>query len=273
VTAWSPEMSEAERKKCNDEVTRIIKLAREGQGDPDIVVEVAMSDAATELPRNAKNAREKEMEALARQLPVYPWIESVRGLGAKGLAIIVAESGLKTADPNLPPENGNFPSAGHLRSRLYFAPYDGHAGSTWKRMTWRPRTLTKEEWTDHPFDGRRYARIFTIADSLLRAQIKSKAKSGTRHGEPLGPYGAVYVRRREHDDAVHHDWTDGHAKSDALRIMMATVINDLWKQWNAETNLRLTPEHEMSPQQPAAGSKLCLNTNSAMALPPVQDRV
>jgi hypothetical protein len=125
----------------------------------------------------------------------------------------------------------------------------------------------------HPFDGRRYARIFTIADSLLRAQIKSKAKSGTKHGEPLGPYGAVYVRRREHDDTVHPDWTDGHAKSDALRIMMATVINDLWKCWNVETRQFVSTGQDVSPQKPAAGSTECLNSSKRMTLPPAREQV
>ena len=41
---------------------------------------------------------EKQMETEAKRLPIYAWSEGVRGLGAKGLAIIVAEAGIAIGD-------------------------------------------------------------------------------------------------------------------------------------------------------------------------------
>ena len=54
-----------------------------------------IASAQARRPWDDQRARcEKDMERLAKLLPVYPFVASVRGLGAKGFAIIVAEAGL-----------------------------------------------------------------------------------------------------------------------------------------------------------------------------------
>src|SRR4029077_5193473 len=99
ATKWSPDMPEAEREKINREVKDIIKQARAGvQSDlSDIVL---VSDRARAPTDEMRDASEKVMEKLAMQLPIYPWIESVRGAGALGLATIIAEAGDLSNYPN-----------------------------------------------------------------------------------------------------------------------------------------------------------------------------
>jgi hypothetical protein len=161
------------------------------------------------------------MEKLTDQLPVAEWIKGVRGAGQLGLATIVAEAG----------DLANYPNPAKLWKRLGFAPYDGHAGSSWKRQTWRPRTLTAEEWIANPFSGERYALMHQIAVWLVNAQWIGKAKTESGEGEPNGPYGEIYSARRKHTMQTHPDWSDGHRRMDALRVTMKAFLKDLHVEW------------------------------------------
>lgn len=222
ATDWSPSMSEAEREIRNKMVHAMIKSIRDGDTASPFADMVLMSDQSREPWTRTRDVSEKAMGKLAMTLPVYPWIESIRGAGALGLATIVAETG----------DLANYPNPAKVWSRLGFAPYDGFAGSSWKRETWRPRALTKEEWIEHPFSGSRYALMHQIAVWLVNAQWIGKAKSESGEGEPNGPYGDVYAARRKHAMKTHADWTDGHRRMDALRITMKAFLKDLWVEWH-----------------------------------------
>jgi hypothetical protein len=163
------------------------------------------------------------MEALAESLPVFPWIESIRGAGALGLATIVAEAG----------DLSNYATPCKLWKRLGFAPFDGHAGSTWKRESWRPRALSADEWVENPFSGERYALMAQISTWLVNAQWIGAAKTPNGEGVPNGPYGEVYATRRKHTLGSHPDWSDGHRRKDALRFVMKRFLLELWRAWRA----------------------------------------
>ena len=172
-------------------------------------------------PMRCATPPRRYMEKLAMQLPIYPWIESVRGAGALGLATIIAEAG----------DLSNYPNPAKVWKRLGFAPYDGFAGSTWKRQTWRPRTLSSDEWIANPFSGERYALMHQIAVWLVNAQWIGKAKTESGEGEPNGPYGEIYATRRKHTLTTHADWSDGHRRMDALRVTMKAFLKDLHVEW------------------------------------------
>jgi hypothetical protein len=120
--------------------------------------------------------------------------------------------------------------------RLGYAPYDGLAGSSWKRQSWRDGrpALTAEEWTANPFSGRRYALIHTISIWLKNKQWIGAAKSEDGVGRPNGIYGEAYAKRRAHTATTHPDWSKQHAHMDALRVMMKAVLKDLYLEWNPE---------------------------------------
>jgi len=230
-TAWSPDLGDAERDKFNAQVTAMIKAARDGTGNPDVVELVKALDQSREPFDAIRATAEKAMEKLAKQLPVYPWLETVRGAGALGLATIIAEAG----------DLSRYPNPAKLWRRLGFAPFDGHAGSTWKRQTWRPRTLTADEWIDNPFSGQRYALMHQVGVWLVNAQWIGAAKSDTGQGKPNGPYGEVYAKRRAHTALTHPDWSKQHSRMDALRITMKSFLLDLWTQWNRTARTDVKP--------------------------------
>jgi len=221
ATQWTYDASEADREKFNREVAKIIASARKGDGDKLIVELVQKTDRGREPFDAIRKAAESAMEKLTEHLPVAEWIKGVRGAGALGLATIVAEAG----------DLANYPNPAKLWKRLGFAPYDGHAGSSWKRQTWRPRTLTAEEWIANPFSGERYALMHQIIVWLVNHQWIGKAKTESGEGEPNGPYGEIYAARRKHTMQTHPDWTDGHRRMDALRVTMKAFLKDLHVEW------------------------------------------
>jgi len=220
-TDWQPDLPEAERERFNREVARLIEAARDGEGDDALADIVAATDQSREKFDAIRGAAEAAMRQAATELPVREWVEGVPGVGMLGLATIVAETGALH----------NYANPAKVWKRLGYAPYDGHAGSTWRRKTWRPRALTDEEWVENPFNKERYAMMAMVAQFLWMKQWRGAARSGNGAGRPSGPYGEVYARRRRHTAVTHPDWTKGHGHNDALRVMMKRFLADLWMQW------------------------------------------
>lgn len=257
-TDWQPDLAEAERTKINRQVGKIIAEARKDSGDPELVYLVHANDASRGPWDKTRKDHESIMEKMAGDLPVFPFVESIRGAGALGLAIIVAEAGSLSLYAN----------PARLWKRLGFAPYDGLAGSTWKRESWRTRALSKDEWIANPFSGERYALIHQIALALHKGQWvgerTDEATGEVTPAHPNGPYGEIYQKRRAHTAAAHQDWSKGHSYMDAIRVMMKAFLKDLWREW------RIRQGHDVSDTQwqsalPSGGGPLVDDAQSIRA--------
>ena len=258
ATAWTFDADEKERAKFNREVQVIITAARQGEGDTVIVNLVRNTDKGREPFDVMRDAAETEMKRLGAALPVAGWVTSVHGAGHLGLATIVGEAG----------DLSNYSSPAKLWNRLGFAPYDGLAGSTWKREKWRTRALTKQEWIDHPFSGQRYALMRQIAEWLVNAQWIAADKSEDGEGKPNGPYGKVYFDRRKHTLVTHPDWSKGHSRSDGLRIAMKAFLKDLWREWtHAPPPEKFVLRAGTSPKQAEQPPKVAAKRKRAPARP------
>jgi hypothetical protein len=256
ATDWSWDADEKAREKYNKQVLAIVKAARAGEGDQRIVELVLTVDKGRQPFDELRAGCEKRMEELAAALPVADWIESIRGAGLLGLATIIAETG----------DLSNYSNPAKVWKRLGFAPFDGYAGSTWKRETWRPRKLTAEEWIANPFSGQRYALMHQIAIWLVNAQWISAKKAGADEGKPNGPYGEVYAARRAHTAKTHPDWSKGHSRMDGVRVAMKAFLKDLHVEWRkraaaernevAVANPAVKPSCSVRPRAPGqdAGS-------------------
>jgi hypothetical protein len=201
---------------------------------------------------NARGAIELSMKKAVRALPVYPWAKDVKGLGDIGLAVILGEAG----------DLSNYPKKGHLWKRLGLAPIYGRACSTWRREG----GLSAEEWKDDGPNGPKYAparlaQIFAcVSAPMSKAQVRAKEKSTGKHGDPLGPYGEIYVRRQFVTDDTHPDWKPMHKRMDALRVMTKYMLRDLWAAWRKadvillETAKRSMPSAETNERKADGGS-------------------
>lgn len=244
--------TEADRKKVFGEA-RKIRLAVEKAGDGQLHGEIPLGPAITGLIPlimtsaagrkgwdEQRSNTEREMIKLARQLPVYPFAAAVNGLGEKGLAIIVGESGIPLSE---------WRTTSGLWKHMGLAVIDGY------RQKPKTGARTSEEERQKYFDCpvRRGQIIGAIADPLLKSQwAAARDEDGVnpdKSGKPVavpahptGPYGEIYAKRRAEteprisatDDLPmkHPDkWTKGRCFNDARRVMVKELLADLRTAW------------------------------------------
>ena len=243
------DMEEADRAKITARAAKILAAALSGkeQAEDDAdVAEVLSADFAVVAlalaPLQKRRAEiEKEMEKLAKQLPIYAYAKAVKGFGDLALAVLVGESG----------DFSIYSSDDKLSKRLGLAPHEGKAYSTWRKEG----GLTAEDWIEAGYNPRRRAEVHAcIAEPMAKHQLESAEKSGTEYGRAKGPYGEVYIRRRERTAITHPDWTKAHSRNDALLVMSHKLVSDLWKVWRRANFV----EHESATCLPPGADPLPL---------------
>jgi hypothetical protein len=171
-----------------------------------------------------RDQAEKEMRRLARTLPGYAWVQSVKGFGDLGFAIIVAETG----------DLAGYATKERVWKRLGLAVISGIR---------QQRRSGADEAAAHGYSPKRRSEVWTIADSMFRQQWRGAKdadgnnpdKSKLPVASPahaLGVYGEVYERRKAH--TATREWTGAHRDNDARRIMAKRLIEDLWRVWNGK---------------------------------------
>lgn len=181
---------------------------------------------------------ERDMVNLAKQLPVAKWVEGITGFGLGSLAAIVGECG----------DIGEYRTVSGVWRRMGLAPFtkDGasHAGMTWRIPKWRQAdALTKEEWVEFGYSGRRRSVAWNAADPIARQQREWKGEGLTPAGKPkqkrdAGPYGLYLDEMKE--KALAKGWTPGHAEAHARRVMFKRILRDLWIAWRGGADRALS---------------------------------
>jgi hypothetical protein len=248
---WSLSLSEAERKRIREQAVvlveigeRLAKEARKPEEKRDSVPEADTEDyrewagvieAALQAraPWDAVEASAlKEMKRLAKGLPVWAaWAESVPGIGEAGLAVIVGEAG----------DLANYPKKGHLWKRMGVALVDG------VRQGGLSKNAAKDDWIAHGYNRQRRSRLWTIGDSMIKAQ---------------GPYRETYLARKEYERQraeaegltvapsakipkarAAEFMSDGHIHRRAQRYMEKQFLRDLWVAWRGQRCVAERPGH------------------------------
>ncbi|MEW6330195.1 MAG: hypothetical protein AB1560_01910 [Pseudomonadota bacterium] len=145
---------------------------------------------------------EKQLRKLARQLPVWPWVETVNGFAELGLALIVAEAG----------DLNNYPNPAKLWKRFGYAPIKGKACSTWRRTG----GLSAEDWVSAGYSPRRRSLMFTIGDSLIKKQNE---------------YREIYLARKAVEQLKAPEASKMLWHRRAQRYMEKRLLRDLWRAW------------------------------------------
>lgn len=164
-----------------------------------------------------KRFRDKEEAAIveaARQLPVWPWVEGVRGCGALGLGLIVGALGA----PMWP----NYANPAKVWKRMGLAVLsDGKA---------QRRVKDKKLALEAGFNPRRRSIMHNIGESLMKQNMTFPDK------EPL-KYRALYLERKEYETARNPETQKDPKKGKllnhkrALRYMEKKFLVDLWVEW------------------------------------------
>ena len=165
-------------------------------------LELVMADIAKERKR-----WDKDVARLAKELPIWPWAEGVRGIGALSLGQIIAEAG----DPS------NYANPAKLWRRFGLAVFDGKS----------QRRVKGQGAIEQGFSPRRRALMFVVADNLVKTNRD-------------GAYRTLYLARKEYEREHHPDLKVGHIDKRAKRYMGKRLLCDLWKEWG-RANIVLPP--------------------------------
>lgn len=154
-------------------------------------------------------AIEREIAKATKQLPVYAFVESVRGFGALGFGLIVGAAG----------DLSNYANPGKLWKRMGLALVDGE----------RQRKCSDvEKALAHGYNPRRRSMVHTLGDSLMK-------------GNRDGYYRQVYDARKAHTLTTHPEWTKMHRHMDALRYMEKRLLRHLWQVWKRQAKCPAEP--------------------------------
>lgn len=230
LMGYETDLPEAQRKQMFDAAARLrrdiekalrSKQPYENPNIPDhqkgLVVRMAtnavLSRQHWDLER--KNT-ENEMERIARSLPVWPWVEGVKGVAELGLAVIVAEAG----------DLSDYSGPAKLWKRFGMAVIDGERqGIVAKEITGKERA---EAWEARGYNPSRRAEIFAfLDDTMFRHQWRGEKDDVPAHA--IGPYGEVYAERKAWNLA--RGWVLARADRDARRFMSKRFLCDLWVAW------------------------------------------
>lgn len=150
----------------------------------------------------ARKPYEKRLEKLAQELPVWPWVASVRGFGPLGLAQIVGECG----------DLHGYANPAKVWKRMGLAVIDGER---------QGKRTDPEEALAHGYSPHRRSLMYVISDSLIK---------GNREGE----YRTYYLGEKERQRAKLPDAPQAHIHNRALRHTAKRLLRDLWRAWRAE---------------------------------------
>jgi len=174
----------------------------------------------------------RDMEQLARQLPVAEWTAGVRGLGMLGLAIIVGEAG----------DLHRYDTPAKLWTRMGVGMREG------RRQGGLPKGAPAKEWIAEKYSPQRRSRLYTIGDAMIK--------------QP-GPYREIYLDRKVYEKA--HAEGEGlivapankipkgqqakyrsvmHIHKRAQRYMEKKLLKHLWRAWRRVEGHEPSAGHE-----------------------------
>lgn len=171
--------------------------------------------ALTAIQATIEQAEQQTVKALEKAMktnPLYEWSKTIKGLGAKTFARLLATIG----DPYVRVD-GTTRTVGQLWSYMGLHVLDMTDGTQCAARNMRGiqsnwKTIAK-------------TRLYIIETGLLKAGIR-KTDSGERYA--ITESGEVYLSRRMRTDETHPEWTDAHRHNDAMRVMGKRFIRDLW---------------------------------------------
>lgn len=163
--------------------------------DPKLALYVQpLIDSRANLAAQRKEA-ERKAQKLAKQLPVWSWVESINGFGALGLAQIVGECG----------DLGNYANPAKVWKRMGLHVVDGKAARKSKAMG-----------DVMGYSPMRRSIMFVIGDSLLKKQ---------------NAYRELYLARKVFEQQKVPDGSKMLWHRRAQRYVEKRLLRDLWRAW------------------------------------------
>jgi hypothetical protein len=163
---------------------------------------LTLQNAREEIKKQRKH-HEKLLVTVVKDLPVYGWMESVRGFGPLGLAQIVGEA----------EDLSRYANPSKLWKRMGVGRFE-HDGE-W--LTQR-RYSNKAKAVAAGYSPRRRSILFSVGDAIV------KVGKG-------GPYRELYDAKKIFYREKWPDTTPMHVHRAAQRYMEKRLLRDLWREW------------------------------------------
>jgi hypothetical protein len=184
------------------EAKKLLKSVEKGTCDDEIPVLSCMPLLAARIPiERERKVLEKELEKMAKGLPITDWALGIRGIGPLTVAGLVGECG------NI----GSYKSASAFRKRLGLAVINGE----------RQRRKKGDEALLHGYNPRRRAWAWIIGGNLMRSQRKGDFYRDW--------FDVEKARQLAKEDVL----TKGHAQNRAVRHMVKHMLLHFYLAWRA----------------------------------------
>lgn len=173
---------------------------------------------ARALIESQRKATEKELTKLAKELPIYSWVERIRGVSALSLANIVGEAG----------DLSNYPNHRHLWKRMGLAVIEGERQ---RKVASNPDLAIQ-----HGYSPERRSVMWNVGDCIIKAgeghyrhvydeRKEYEIKTAEAEGLTVAPSAKIPARR-----AAEYR-SEGHVHNRAKRYMEKCFLRDLWREW------------------------------------------
>ena len=218
--------SDATKKALRE---RADKMYREAAADEDHQFHDRIEPylmAAAPLEETAE-VNAKRLEKLAKQLPVFAWVQSVKGLGAVSFATIIGEAG----------DIGTYRNPSCLWKRMGLAVIGGKAQG-------KPGAgATAEDWIAHGYSGERRSVAWNARNGLILGMGKWRPMFGedVDANPDLTPYQRLFAKRaRLECEKLGKPVTEAktgkesysaHAIARAMRFVEKRMLKELYLNW------------------------------------------
>lgn len=222
---WSLALPAKERAAIAARAKALIKAARDPEAaDPELETwrTVILAAWAGRAPFDGiQKSCEKQMSAVVKTLPIWPWAEAVKGLGPVGLAGLLAETG----------DVAGYATVSRLWKRMGLAVIAGKAQG-------RPGAkASKADWIEHAYSKRRRSLMWNIGQNLIRCggdyyQVYldlKRCEMAAARAAGLGVAPAAKIPAAAADSYR----SEGHIHNRAQRRMEKRFLRDLWVAWRA----------------------------------------
>lgn len=155
----------------------------------------------------------KKLEQKAKEFPLWPWAENIKGLGAQSFGRLLGETG------NI----SRFSNPAKLWKRMGIGIWDGKIQ---KKISSKYHGSGKAETNkkiaiEMGFSPKRRALVYIIGDSLIKLNKDNKQD---------GFYRKLYLERKVYE--LTKVETLGHAHNRAKRYMEKRLLKNLWIEWH-----------------------------------------
>jgi hypothetical protein len=174
---------------------------------------------------------EKELVKLARTLPCYPWVKSIKGFGDLSFASIVGECG----------DIGSYKSVAALWKRMGLAVIGAN------RQGAPGKAATADDWIEHGYSKTRRSVMWNVGNSLILAMGKFRPMFGedVEANDTYTYFQKVFATRARYEATrlPHKDGTPIkesatgkesytlHAANRAKRYVEKRLLRELYSEW------------------------------------------